>query len=142
MKAIKTIFYLAAAWGILSLGAACNKTEELAAAISLDGATATLSSSGIKVSSAENVKHLGFTSAISWTIAETIGADPRAVVIAVFIASSVAVCTPMAIPANAMILGPGNVRFKDFLVPGLAVSAVCFVVSMILLPIFYPFYPG
>lgn len=48
----------------------------------------------------------------------------------------------MAIPANAMILGPGNVRFKDFLVPGLAVSAVCFVVSMILLPIFYPFYPG
>ncbi len=79
---------------------------------------------------------------ISWTIAESIGADPRAVVIAVFIASSVAVCTPMAIPANAMILGPGNVRFKDFLVPGLAVSAVCFVVSMILLPIFYPFYPG
>ena len=79
---------------------------------------------------------------ISWTIAETIGADPRAVVIAVFIASSVAVCTPMAIPANAMILGPGNVRFKDFMVPGLAVSAVCFVVSMILLPIFYPFYPG
>ena len=69
MKAIKTIFYLAAAWGILSLGAACNKTEELAAAISLDGATATLSSSGIKVSSAENVKHLGFTSAIAWTIA-------------------------------------------------------------------------
>ena len=79
---------------------------------------------------------------ISWTIAETIGADPRAVVIAVFIASSVAVCTPMAIPANAMILGPGNVRFKDFVVPGLAVSVVCFIVSMILLPIFYPFYPG
>ncbi|MBQ3050915.1 MAG: anion permease, partial [Clostridia bacterium] len=79
---------------------------------------------------------------ISWTIAETIGADPRAVVIAVFIASSVAVCTPMAIPANAMILGPGNVRFKDFMIPGLAVSVVCFIVSMILLPIFYPFYPG
>lgn len=77
---------------------------------------------------------------IAWTIAETLGADPRAVVIAVFIASSVAVCTPMAIPANSMIIGPGNVRFKDFIKPGLAVSAVCFVVSMILLPIFYPFY--
>lgn len=77
---------------------------------------------------------------IAWTIAEALGADPRAVVIAVFIASSVAVCTPMAIPANSMIIGPGNVRFKDFLKPGLAVSAVCFVVSMILLPIFYPFY--
>lgn len=77
---------------------------------------------------------------IAWTIAETLGADPRAVVIAVFIASSVAVCTPMAIPANSMIIEPGNVRFKDFIKPGLAVSAVCFVVSMILLPIFYPFY--
>ena len=77
---------------------------------------------------------------IAWTIAESIGADPRAVVIAVFIASSVAVCTPMAIPANSMIIGPGNVRFKDFIKPGLTVSTVCFVVSMILLPIFYPFY--
>ena len=77
---------------------------------------------------------------IAWTIAEALGADPRAVVIAVFIASSVAVCTPMAIPANSMIIGPGNVRFKDFIKPGLAVSAVCFVVSMILLPMFYPFY--
>jgi len=77
---------------------------------------------------------------VGWTIAESIGADPRAVVIAVFIASSIAVCTPMAIPANSMIIGPGNVKFKDFLKPGLAVSAVCFVVSMILLPIFYPFY--
>lgn len=77
---------------------------------------------------------------IGWIIAQRLGADPRAVVIAVFIASSVAVCTPMAIPANSMILEPGNVRFKDFLKPGFATSAVCFVVSMVLLPIFYPFY--
>lgn len=77
---------------------------------------------------------------IGWTIAERLGADPRAVVIAVFIASSVAVCTPMAIPANSMIIEPGNVRFKDFIKPGLVVSLVCFIVSMILLPIFYPFY--
>lgn len=77
---------------------------------------------------------------IGWSIAEALGADPRAVVIAVFIASSIAVCTPMAIPANSMIIDPGNVQFKDFIKPGLAVSLVCFVISMILLPIFYPFY--
>ena len=40
---------------------------------------------------------------IGWTIAKTLGADPRAVVIAILIASSVAVCTPLAIPANSMI---------------------------------------
>lgn len=77
---------------------------------------------------------------VGWTIAQSIGADPRAVVIAIFIASSVAVCTPMATPANSMIIGPGNVKFKDFLKPGLAISFVCFIVSMILLPVFYPFY--
>lgn len=77
---------------------------------------------------------------IGWTIAESLGADPRAVVIAVFIASSVAVCTPMAIPANSMIMEPGNVHFKDFIKPGFAVSVVCFAVSMVLLPVFYPFY--
>lgn len=78
---------------------------------------------------------------VGWTIAESIGADPRAVVIAIFIASSIAVCTPMAIPANSMIIGPGNVKFGDFLKPGLAVSLICFIISMVLLPIFYPFYP-
>ena len=77
---------------------------------------------------------------IGWSIAQTLGADPRAVVIAVLIASSVAVCTPLAIPANSMILVPGNLRFKDFLRPGLALSAVAFVLSMVLLPILYPFF--
>ena len=77
---------------------------------------------------------------IGWSIAKTLGADPRAVVIAVLIASSVAVCTPLAIPANSMILVPGNLRFKDFLKPGLALSAVAFILSMLLLPALYPFF--
>ena len=78
---------------------------------------------------------------IGWTIAKTLGADPRAVVIAILIASSVAVCTPLAIPANSMILEPGGLRFKDFFKPGICLSALAFVVSMALLPILYPFYP-
>ena len=78
---------------------------------------------------------------IGWTIARTLGADPRAVVIAILIASSVAVCTPLAIPANSMILEPGGLRFKDFFKPGICLSALAFVVSMALLPILYPFYP-
>ena len=79
---------------------------------------------------------------IGWTIATTLGADPRAVVVAVLIASSVAVCTPLAIPANSMILEPGGLRFKDFFRPGICLSAVAFLVSMVLLPMLYPFYPA
>jgi len=78
---------------------------------------------------------------IAWTIAKAIGADPRAVVIAVLIASSVAVCTPLSIPANSMILEPGNLRFKDFFKPGLWLSLVAFALSMVLLPMLYPLYP-
>ena len=78
---------------------------------------------------------------IGWTIAKTLGADPRAVVIAILIASSVAVCTPLAIPANSMILEPGGLRFKDFFKPGICLSALAFAVSMALLPILYLFYP-
>lgn len=78
---------------------------------------------------------------IGWTIAKTLGADPRAVVIAILIASSVAVCTPLAIPANSMILEPGGLRFKDFFRPGICLSVLGFVLSMVLLPILYPFYP-
>ena len=76
---------------------------------------------------------------VGWSIAQTIGVDPRAVVIGVLVASSVAVCTPLAIPANSMILEPGNLRFKDFFKPGIAFSTIAFAVSMVLLPLLYPF---
>ena len=78
---------------------------------------------------------------IGWSVATSLGADPRAVVISVLLASSVGVCTPLAIPANMLILEPGNLRFRDFFRSGLAVSAVAFAVSMIVLPLVYPFYP-
>ena len=78
---------------------------------------------------------------IGWTIAKSLEADPRAVVIAILIASSVAVCTPLAIPANSMILEPGGLKFKDFFRPGLVLSALAFTLSMILLPLIYPFFP-
>lgn len=77
---------------------------------------------------------------IAWSVATAIGADARAVVISVLIASSVGVCTPLAIPANMLILEPANLRFKDFFKPGLFLSLVMFVSSMLILPLIYPFY--
>lgn len=68
MKAIKSIFYLAAAWGLMSLGSACNKNEAPTPEISLSTETAALASSGIQVNASENVKHLVFTSTTEWTV--------------------------------------------------------------------------
>ena len=41
-----------------------------------------------------------------------------------------------------MILEPGGLRFKDFFLPGVCLSALAFVLSMILLPAIYPFCPA
>ena len=38
-----------------------------------------------------------------------------------------------------LILEPGNLRFRDFFRSGIAVSVVAFAVSMLVLPLAYPF---
>lgn len=76
---------------------------------------------------------------IAWEIGVAIGVDPRAAVIAALFGSSVAMCTPIAMPGDTMVMGPAGAKFGDFFKSGLVMSAAAFVVSMILLPIFYPF---
>ncbi|PNH95581.1 SLC13 family permease [Vibrio diazotrophicus] len=78
---------------------------------------------------------------IGMSISASIGADPRAVMMATVIGGSLAYATPIGMPANAMVLGPGGFKFKDYVVAGLPLIIVSTVVSMILLPILYPFFP-
>ncbi len=78
---------------------------------------------------------------ISISIATGMGADPRAVVMATVIAGSCAYATPIGMPANTMVLGPGGYAFKDYVKSGLPLILVSMAVSLILLPIFFPFYP-
>lgn len=51
-----------------------------------------------------------------------------------------AFCTPIAQPQNSMVYGPGGYKFSDYFKAGLPLTIICFVMSMILLPIFFPFY--
>ncbi|WP_349687741.1 SLC13 family permease [Acidaminococcus sp. DS4831] len=76
---------------------------------------------------------------VAWEIGIAIGVDPRAAVIAALFGSSVAVCTPIAMPGDTMIMGPAGARFGDFFKSGILMSVASFLISMILLPIFYPF---
>ena len=75
------------------------------------------------------------------SLAESLNADPRAVVIATVIAGSCAYATPIGMPANTMVVGVGGYKFKDYVKSGLPLILVSFVLCMILLPILYPFYP-
>ena len=78
---------------------------------------------------------------ISISIAQGMGADPSAVVMATVIAGSCAYATPIGMPANTMVLAPGGYKFTDYVKAGLPLILVSTVVSLVLLPIFFPFYP-
>ncbi|HJD25966.1 MAG TPA: SLC13 family permease [Candidatus Blautia intestinipullorum] len=78
---------------------------------------------------------------ISISIAQGMGADPSAVVMATVIAGSCAYATPIGMPANTMVLAPGGYKFTDYAKAGLPLILVSTIVSLILLPIFFPFYP-
>lgn len=79
---------------------------------------------------------------VAYLVATSTGADPRALVFATLSASSIAFCTPIAVPHNVAIMEPAGMSFRDFFKPGLIVSAVCFVLCIILLPIMFPFFPS
>ena len=78
---------------------------------------------------------------ICLSIAQGMGADPRAVLMACVIGGSCAYVTPIGMPANTMVVGLGGYKFKDYVKSGLPLILVSFAICMILLPILFPFYP-
>ena len=78
---------------------------------------------------------------IAWTIAESLGADPRAVLMACVIGGSCAYATPIGMPANTMVVGAGGYKFMDYVKSGFPLIIIATVVSMIILPIAFPFFP-
>ena len=78
---------------------------------------------------------------ICLSIATGIGADPSAVLMACVIGGSCAYATPIGMPANTMVIGAGGYTFKDYAKAGVPMILVATIVSMILLPIMYPFFP-
>lgn len=79
---------------------------------------------------------------IGISIAQGMGADPSAVLMACVIGGSCAYATPIGMPANTMVVTAGGYTFKDYAKAGVPMILVATVVNMILLPIFYPFFPG
>ena len=79
---------------------------------------------------------------IGISIAQSIGADPKPVLMAIGIAASMAFATPMATPPNTLVLGPGGFTFNDYVKVGLPLCIVTFIASVIIIPIFWPCFPA
>lgn len=76
---------------------------------------------------------------ICMSIAQGMGADPRAVLMACVIGGSCAYATPI-VAANTMVVGAGGYTFMDYVKAGFPLIIIATVVSMIILPIAFPFF--
>ena len=79
---------------------------------------------------------------IGISIATGLGASPHAVLMAIAVAASCAFATPVGTPPNTLVLGPGGYKFNDYVKAGTGLVVVCFIVSIIVIPMVWPFFPA
>ena len=72
---------------------------------------------------------------IGMALAQSMGIEPYAFVMATFVGCLSCFCTPMATPALAYVMEPGGYRYKDFLKAGFMMQIVYFVVGMVVIPL-------
>ena len=75
-------------------------------------------------------------------ISQQLGASPKAVLMAIGVAASCAFATPVGTPPCTLVLGPGGYKFMDYVKVGVPLVVLCFIVSIIVIPMVWPFFPG
>jgi di/tricarboxylate transporter len=78
---------------------------------------------------------------IALNTAAGFGISPYAFVMAVALAASASFLTPIAHPANILVMGPGGYRFTDYIKAGLPMLFLLLITAVVVLPILWPFTP-
>lgn len=78
---------------------------------------------------------------IGMEIAIALGASPKSVLIVIAVASSSSFATPMAMPPNTLVMGPARAKFMDFVKMGVPLIVISYMVCIVLVPVFWPFFP-
>jgi len=76
---------------------------------------------------------------IAYSAALQLGINPKPFFIAIAIAASASFITPIGYQTNLIVKGPGGYRFNDYLKVGLPLSILFFIVSVVLIPLFWHF---
>ena len=82
------------------------------------------------------------TALIVFPVAVSAAADlqvsPRPVLMCVTVSAAAALLTPVATPANLMVMEPGGYRFADYWKLGLPLLALYGLVAVLVVPVFWP----
>lgn len=76
---------------------------------------------------------------ISLSIANHMGVDPMPFFVTICIAASASFSTPIGYQTNLIVQGVGNYRFSDFVRVGLPLNILALIVTLIFVPLFWPF---
>ena len=94
---------------------------------------------GVLTQSMSNTAATAVLAPVALSIAINMNMDPRAVLMAVVTGSSISYASPIATPPNTMIYGIGGYKFVDYIKNGIPVIIYVFIITIIILPIFYQF---
>mgnify|MGYP002712996467 CR=1 FL=1 len=75
---------------------------------------------------------------IALTTAVDLSVSPYSLMMTIAIAASISFLSPVGHPVNVLVMGPGGYRFSDYVKLGLPLTVVVFLVTMLLLPVFWP----
>ncbi len=76
---------------------------------------------------------------IAIALGHQLGIDPRPLVVAVMFAASASFATPIGYQTNTLVYSAGGYRFLDFVKIGLPLNILMMIVSVLTIPLFWPF---
>ncbi|HMQ94972.1 MAG TPA: SLC13 family permease [Amaricoccus sp.] len=78
---------------------------------------------------------------IAIALGQSLGLDPRPLVVAVMVGASASFATPIGYQTNTLVYGPGGYRFTDFMRIGIPMNVIFGISTCLLIPLFWPLHP-